>query len=27
VLDFDGPRITVRYIDENGSEHLREVIE
>jgi hypothetical protein len=27
VLDFDGPRITVRYIDENGFEHLREVIE
>ena len=27
VLDFDGPRISVRYIDENGFEHMREVVD
>lgn len=27
VLDFDGPTIVVRYIDENGVEHKRETIE
>lgn len=27
VLDLDGPRIQVRYIDENGLEHHREVLE
>jgi hypothetical protein len=27
VLDFDGPKIAVRYIDEEGNEHHNEVIE
>jgi 3',5'-cyclic AMP phosphodiesterase CpdA len=27
VLDFDGPRIKVRYIDENGNEHKTEEIQ
>ena len=24
VLDFDGPTLQVRYLDEEGHEHLRE---